>query len=266
MKKQTISSAIDRRASFFSYFFNKGLGSVGEYKSMTTMIFEKEDPQPDRTVQYIDRTVHHESTIQVDKHVMQDNSTTVIQNSQKSSAEHRHEHLFSDNTSSSVFTHVVQDNRQYVYETQQHTVVHQPKDHLNTTVINRSQYFNKPSATTMKLETYVSLPSHTNIQLTPLSEQVHFEMKQEKETQIVLPQEQSMLTPVIIKALEEKILTHVDEKIKVHTEVQNTRSDTIRQEERIVIRREEKKMADKIYILVKKRWDKELNRKGYLYA
>ena len=67
-----------------------------------------------------------------------------------------------------------------------------------------------------------------------------------------------------MKELEEKVLHRVEERIKV--EKQEKAITTASYEERIVQQREEKRITDKIYTMVMKRWDRELSRKGHLYA
>lgn len=255
MKKQHISSGIGRRAEFFHYFFEKNMACIGEYRTVTAMVFNKREAE---IIQQQNVEKHSDvSEIQNHTHVQ-----TINEIHHHSEVQH-HEPLQSSKSFAiqPQITKTVQNHSsEQVHH--QHNIETVKRD-FHTRVVNRFLKVKRdePSVTKEKdvltEQKMFHMPKKTPKQVsTP---------DREKKTSVTMhyQRENKQLVAEEIKVLEERIVTRLEEKIVRKKD--EKKAHTLTHEEHIVKQREEKKMADKVYRMVSKRWDKELRRKGYLY-
>jgi len=256
MNKQHISSDIKRRAVFFNYCFDKGLKSVGVYKSMTAMVFEKK--QPETTVYH-----QHESHTQlVNTHQSITKNETLVQNIHNLSVHHTQENSSTIQTS---FPEIPPSQSIFSKEEsmQKNADVHHKPDRFTSAVQKRFQVLNQHKHSKQE-DNRVLISQHITMPTSNMTEQTHVEIHEGKNREIQHPSHIDTMQGERFKALEERLLKRIDMKININKNEQKRHN--VRDEERIVLQREEKKMVDKVYTLVMKRRDKELKRKGYLYG
>ncbi len=256
MKKQHISSDIKRRAAFFNYCFDKGLKSVGVYKSMTAMVFEKKQPE---TTVYHQHDVHSQL---VNTHHNITKNETLVQNIHNLSVNNTQENSLTTETS---FPQIqpFQSVSPKDESMQQSTGVHHKLDLFTSTVQKRFQVLNQHKQSSRENKR-VSLSQRMSIPMSNIAEHTHVEIHEDQHREVEHPSPTNTMQVERFKALEERLLKRIDAKMNVNKNEQ--KRNNVRDEERIVLQREEKKMVDKVYTLVMKRRDKELKRKGYLYG
>lgn len=258
MKKQQISSDIKRRAAFFNYCFEKGLRSVGTYKSMTAMVFEKK--QPETTVYH----QHEAHTQLVNNNQSITKNETVVQNIHHLSVNNTQENILTAHTS---FPEIPPSQSISPKEErmEKSAAVHNKLDLFTSRVHKRFHVFNQHQHKHSNGEDKrVSLPQHMSMPTSNMTQHTHVEMNENQHTEVQHPLPKNIIQTESIKALEKRLLKRIDAKMNVNKNEQ--KRNNVFDEERIVLQREEKKMVDKVYTLVMKRRDKELKRKGYLYG
>ncbi len=277
MREKKISSDINRRVKFFNYFFNKGIAYVGEYNFITAMIFEKKQvplnmyQNTENSMQNVTQNIYNvmESSTYIHPNIeisSQNTSeptqeftykTTNIDNSVSDNSIH----LFNSDIAKK-FIKFNPDNRTNV----KHTSVFSPviNNHAHTASTNKEllKVNSKKSVTIVHPDVFS--PVINNHAHTASTNKELLKVNDEKSVTIVHQKDKGSFPAQQMKELGEKVFHRVEERIKVEKQEKAIRM--VSYEERIVQQREEKRMTDKIYTMVMKRWDRELSRKGHLYA
>ena len=233
MKKQHISSDIGRRAEFFHYFFKKNRSCIGEYRTVTAMVFDKRAAE---IIQQQNIEKHSDvSEIQNYTHVQ-----TINEIHHHSEVEH-HEPLQSSKS------FAVQPQSTQTVQNHSSEPVHHPhsiesvKRDFHTSVVNRFLKVKRdePSVTKEKAvlteQKMFHMPKETPKQdPTPnRKKEPSVTMHYQRENKQLVAEEIKMLEDRIVTRLEEKIVRKKDEK----------REHALTQGEHIVKQREEKNHA-----------------------
>jgi len=242
MKEKRISSDVNRRVKFFNYFFDKGIAYIGEYNFITAMIFEKKqvplkiNQNIKNSMQNVTQNIYNVKEF-----------TTHIHPGIEISSQNISEHAQAFTYKTTNIDNSVSDNSIHLF---------------NSAIVEKFIKFNPDNRINVK---------HTDVFSSVINNHAHttfpnkelLKVNGEKSVTIVHQKDKGSFQVQQIKELEEKVFHRVEERIKV--EKQEKAITTVSYEERIIQQREEKRMTDKIYTMVMKRWDRELSRKGHLY-
>ena len=255
MRKQKISSgisSIDRRAGFFHYFFEKNRTCIGEYRTVTAMVFDKRET---------------ETVLQQNSYVSETHKHTHAQTINET---HQHMDVSDPAHAHKSDTEVIPSHASEMIRNQETVHVHLHKGvtekaqrDFHETVLNRFMKVQRVVSPALNEKTTVAAQ-----RIFPMHKEIQREFKSVPHTEIPsvtrhYQQEKQTLGEEELKVLESRIVTRLEENIVRKTEKKQEHAVT--HEAHVVKQREEKKMADKVYRMVSKRWDKELRRKGYLY-
>ena len=250
MKKQQISSGIGRRAGFFHYFFEKNMTCIGEYRSVTAMIFDKREAKT--ILQQTKQEQHsHVSNIENHSHLQRVNEI------------HRHSELHTHIEKAAPEKEQTSRPQTEMREKSESEALKHAQRDFYQTVVNRFMKVTgeQPS---VKKEKETS-PKEKRFHLSKETERVVQKQPLREGTPVTAlhQRENKPLSAAEFELLEARIVTRLEEKIVKKTETKKEQHVTY--EAHVLKQREEKKMADKVYRMVAKRRDKELRRKGYLY-
>lgn len=244
MIERKFSSNVKKRTDFFNCFFNKGMGYIGNYNSITSMIFDKKHP----IYNLYNNSENHTKSVTQNIHNRVESISNIYP-------------IIELNTS----LNALESKQELTYKTSyvDNSSVDNSIELFNNAIIEKFTKFNTQNHKRIEKQVLLNPVTHNHFTTKSMFSE-SLQIPTETSTTMVHQKDKEPVQVQAIKEIEEKLLHQVEEKIKVVKK--EKRVVTMTHEERIVQQREEKKVTDKIYTMVMKRWDKELSRKGHLYG
>ena len=246
-------SALQTRVGFFDHLHRGKYAIVGDYPSMSSMVFDTRSPD----VHLYTKNVRKEEKNHYHIDASQAHYTT--QNIHTSTNNHQ-EHYFKKE--SSVQKHL--NLKQLFSEQNVFSEKHEPKpqEQFNQRLLEKFFTFSSTIESSFSSKLLTNNHKSQTLKENKLVLERLLETG-ENSVAFVHPKEEKSISTEDIKHLEQSISQRVEERIVIETQREKEKILTV--EERTLLIREEKKSADKIYSMVMKRWDKERSRKGHLY-
>lgn len=233
MRSEKNLADINRRVGFFRNIFNKGIGSVGNYGHITSMVFEERKPKVyftdahmeknvklykknDNRAYYTNHNIHNVTEIE---------SNITFMKHEKSFTENQNVQNINMKSKNDVFNSLIRENN-FI-------------SHLEKKI--------KKSQKNHELE--------KKVKYLMIESQKSFETLEHKSPNTVLMEQ--------IKDLENNVVRKIEKRVEVKEEVKKIKIVT--REERHIVQQQEKQLSNRIYTMVIKHWEKDKRRKGYLY-